>query len=50
MSKYTSRFIAFSKELMEKQGEDVKRWSHDPNPVIASAFQECIEAGREAQG
>ncbi len=48
MSNYKLSFINFSKDLMEKQGTDIRRWANDPNHIIADAFKSVIDAAQQA--
>lgn len=44
MTCFTSKFILFAKGLVSQQGNDIKRWAQDPNPLIAREFQDVLEA------
>jgi len=46
MNKYNSKFISFAKERMRTQGDEVRAWAHDPNPLLAQTCREIIEAAQ----
>ena len=49
MTNYTSRFIAFAKERIQKQGDEIRRWEKSDNPLLSQTCKEIIEAAGEAQ-
>lgn len=47
MSKFSPDIIAFSKQRMKAQGDDIRKWANDLNPVIAQACREIMEAANQ---
>lgn len=48
MTTYTSRFIAFAKERMARQGDEIRAWAKYDNPLLSQTCREIIEASGEA--
>jgi hypothetical protein len=48
MSNYSHSFIAFSKQRMQSQGEEIQNWSKSDNPLLAETCKEIIEAAGQA--
>jgi len=48
MNKYSHSFITFAKDRMAWMGDEIKRWAHDSNPLLAQVCREIIEAAGQA--
>lgn len=49
MNNYNPKFIAFSKQRMATQGDEIKAWTKSENPLLSQTCKDIIDAAGEGQ-